>query len=147
MKLHELAATKTKKQKRVGRGGSSGKGKTAGRGAKGQKKRGKVQLGFEGGQLPLYQRLPQRRGLGNIRKTKSISLTTGELNKFTTNVTINKKYLFEVGLLAKSSRETTIKVVFNGKLDKKLNVALPVSKKAKAAIEKAGGKVTNEDPA
>jgi large subunit ribosomal protein L15 len=68
MNLSDLPKIKTKKLRRVGRGESSGKGKTSGRGAKGQKQHGNVKIGFEGGQLPIYKRLPQRRGKGNIQK-------------------------------------------------------------------------------
>ena len=81
MNLNKLAKIKTRGKKRIGRGESSGKGKTSGRGAKGQKQHGKVKIGFEGGQLPIYKRLPQRRGKGNTRKNKIITFTTGQLNR------------------------------------------------------------------
>ncbi len=70
MKLHQLSVVSHRSKKRVGRGLGSGKGKTGGRGTKGQKARGKIALGFIGGTLPLYKKLPYRRGLGNAKQTQ-----------------------------------------------------------------------------
>lgn len=147
MELHKLIKIKAKKAKRVGRGGGSGKGKTAARGAKGQKKREKVKLGFEGGQLPLHRRLPQRRGIGNIRKIQRVTIQTGQLNKLPSGSTVDEKTLKEAGLLPKAVSFWQAKVVFGGKLEKKLNVAIPASKKARNTIEKVGGKFIYENPA
>lgn len=147
MKLHELIKIKFKPKKRVGRGESSGKGKTAGRGSKGQKAREKVKAGFEGGQLPIYQRLPQRRGIGNVPMVGSATITTGQLNILPVAETVNKEGLRKAGLVSKSVKSIKIKVVAGGKLEKKLTVKLPTSKAAKVQIEKAGGKVVYEDSA
>jgi large subunit ribosomal protein L15 len=141
MKLHELIKIKLKQKKRIGRGESSGKGKTAGCGAKGQKKREKIKTGFEGGQLPIYKRLPQKRGVGNAPKAESITITTDQLNTFPTGSTIDEKSLREAGVVSKNKRGIKIKVVAGGKLEKKLKVDFPTSKAARSQIEKAGGKV------
>lgn len=143
--LHTLTKIKTKRKKRLGRGESSGKGKTAGKGAKGQKKREKIKLGFEGGQLPIYRRLPQIKGIGN-KGSKSITITTAQLNKMDSGATIDKKNLTSLGLINKALRDFKIKIVFAGKLEKKLNLGLPASKKAKKLIEKAGGKIIDANP-
>ncbi|OGY21906.1 MAG: 50S ribosomal protein L15 [Candidatus Woykebacteria bacterium GWB1_45_5] len=147
MQLHKLPKLKTRSKKRVGRGESSGKGKTSGRGAKGQKKRETVKAGFEGGQLPLYRRLPQRRGVGNQPKVRSLTITTAELNKLRGGSVVDEKNLRMAGLVPKSTRKIKIKVVANTKLEKDLKVALPVSKSAKKLILEAGGKVTDENSA
>ena len=138
--LDKLRKIKAKNKVRVGRGESSGKGKTAGRGEKGQKKHEKIKPGFEGGQLPIYQRLPQRRGIGNLRKTKTITVTTQRLNSISPSGVVDEKSLKEAGLVPKSLRNYKIKVVFDGKVEKKLKVNIPASKKAKKSIEKVGGK-------
>jgi len=145
MKLNELIKIKLKQKKRIGRGESSGKGKTAGRGAKGQKKRGKVKPGFEGGQLPIYKRLPQRRGVGNAQKVESITITFDQLNTLLAGSTADEKSLQQAGLVSKNKRGVKIKVVASGKLEKKLKVNLPTSKAARLQIEKAGGEVVYED--
>lgn len=147
MNLSNLKSIKTKKAKRLGRGESSGKGKTASRGVKGQKKRSKIPIGFEGGQLPLHKRLPQRRGLGNRPITDSITITTGQLNFLPAKSVIDRKKLLEHGLISKSSRKLKLKVVYRGKLDKSLVVVLATSKKASSIITKAGGSVKHEDSA
>ena len=145
MELSQLIKIKTKSKKRIGRGESSGKGKTSGRGAKGQKKRGKVALGFEGGQLPIYLRLPQQRGIGNKPRVKSITVSTDQLNKLSTKEPVTEKNLQENDLVPRSSNIIKVKIVAAGKLEKALQVNLPTSKKAKEIIENAGGKVTYEN--
>lgn len=147
MRLNDLIKTKLKPKKRVGRGESSGKGKTAGRGSKGQKAREKVKPGFEGGQLPIYRRLPQRRGIGNPPKEESLTLKVGQLNILPTGKTADEKILREAGFVPKSAKKIKIKVVSGGKLEKKLVVDLPTSKAAKAQIERSGGKVIYEGSA
>jgi large subunit ribosomal protein L15 len=146
VKINKLTKIKTRAKKRVGRGMASGKGKTAGRGMKGQKKREKVSLGFEGGQLPLYQRLPQKRGIGNIQSTKKISITTAQLNKLPSGTLVNVESLKGAGVIPTSTRDVKVKVVFDRKIEKKLKVNIPASKKAKIAIEKVGGKLIYENP-
>src|SRR3990172_7472829 len=100
MNLHKLVKIKTKKKKRIGRGEGSGKGKTAGKGEKGQKKRGKVKMGFEGGQLPIYQRLPQKRGIGNLSIASKVVIKTEVLNKLSAGATVNVKNLVEAKILS-----------------------------------------------
>ena len=147
MKLQELLKIKTKSKKRVGRGNGSGKGKTAARGEKGQKKRGKVKIGFEGGQLPLYKRLPQKRGVGNIQNAKKFTITTRQLNSFAPGTLVDVKIMRESGFVPTSVVDPKIRIVYSGKLEKKLKINLPASKKAISIIEKAGGKIVNENTA
>ena len=141
MKMEELKpATQKKAQKRVGRGMGSGNGKTSGRGQKGQKARsgGGVRRGFEGGQTPLYRRLPKR-GFTNIHAKTYTEVTLTMLNKSkATDVTAES--LLEEGIIGKIN--DGIVVLATGKLDKKLNVkATRFTKAAKEKIEALGGKV------
>lgn len=140
MKLGELKpAVKKQKINRVGRGIGSGNGKTAGRGHKGQKARsgGGVRRGFEGGQTPLYRRLPKR-GFTNIHAKTYTEVTLTMLNKSkTTDVTAES--LLEEGIIGKVN--DGIVVLATGKLEKKLNVkAVRFTAKAKEQIEALGGK-------
>lgn len=143
MKLHELKPAEGSRQvrNRVGRGTSSGNGKTAGRGQKGQKARsgGGVRLGFEGGQTPLFRRLPKR-GFSNARfKTTYAVINLSDLDKFEDGATVTPELLKEMGLIKQSL--DGIKVLGNGTLTKKLNVkAHKFSSVAKEQIEKLGGK-------
>lgn len=143
MKLHELKAApgSTKAPKRKGRGTATGQGKTAGRGQDGQKSRsgGGVRLGFEGGQMPLYRRLPKR-GFTNIWGTSYATVNVGDLSKFDDGADITKEALIEKKLIRRNSG--LVKILGDGELDKKVNVkANKFSKSAKEKIEKAGGKV------
>ena len=142
MKLHELRAVPgaTKKPKRKGRGHATGQGTTAGRGMNGQKSRsgGGVRLGFEGGQMPLYRRLPKR-GFTN-RNTKLVAYVNVEkLNKFEDGAVVDIQTLVEAG--AVKNRFDAVKILGNGDLTKKRTVkAYAFSEGAKAKIEAAGGK-------
>ena len=141
MKLEELKPTQKKTaRKRVGRGISSGLGKTSGRGQKGQKSRtgGGVRRGFEGGQTPLYRRLPKR-GFNNERFAKHYQeVTLTMLNKATTDV-VDAESLIKDGIIAKA--KDGIVVIATGKLEKKLTVkAVRFTKTAKEQIEALGGK-------
>lgn len=139
MKLNELkpAEGSRKVRNRVGRGDSSGNGKTAGRGQKGQKARSKTRLGFEGGQMPLYRRIPKR-GFTNINRKEYAVVNLDGLNRFDDGAEVTPESLKEAGLVKKSS---AVKVLGNGKLNKKLTVkASKFSATAVAAIEAAGGK-------
>ena len=143
MKLNELKYNEGSKKdiKRLGRGSSSGTGKTSGRGENGQKKRsgGGVRVGFEGGQLPLYRRLPKR-GFSNamLKKTYSV-INVADLDKFEDGTEVTPELLVEMGIIKKVL--SGIKVLGNGKLNKKLTVkADKFSSIAKEKIEKAGGK-------
>lgn len=139
--LHPAAGSKHSDAFRVGRGHGSGNGKTAGRGQKGQKSRsgGKVRVGFEGGQMPLYRRLPKR-GFTN-RNTKLVAYVNVEkLNKFEDGAVVDIQTLVEAG--AVKNRFDAVKILGNGDLTKKLTVkANAFSEGAKAKIEAAGGNV------
>ena len=140
MKLDELKpAQKTETKKRVGRGIGSGLGKTSGRGQKGQKSRsgGGVRRGFEGGQTPLYRRLPKR-GFTNIHASNYTEVTLTMLNKSKADV-VTAESLIEEGIISKAN--DGIVVLATGKLDKKVNVtAVRFTKSAKEKIEALGGK-------
>ena len=142
MKLHELQYTEgaRKTRKRVGRGTSSGTGKTAGRGQKGQGARsgGGKQPGFEGGQTPLFMRLPIR-GFTNFNKLEYAIVNLDQLNTFEAGTVVCPKALKEAGLIKKEL--DGVKVLGNGTLEKAITVkAHKFSKSALAAIEAAGGK-------
>ena len=143
MKLHELqpAAGSRKERNRVGRGQGSGNGKTAGRGSKGQKARsgGGVRLGFEGGQTPLFRRLPKR-GFQNINRKEYAVVNLETLNRFEDGQEVTAAVLVEDGIV--KNEKDGIKVLANGKLERKLTVkANKFSQAAKEAIEAAGGTV------
>ena len=142
MKLHELQYTEgaRKTRKRVGRGISSGTGKTAGRGQKGQGARsgGGKKPGFEGGQTPLFMRLPKR-GFTNFNKLEYAIVNLDQLNTFEAGTVVCPKALKEAGLIKKEL--DGVKVLGNGTLEKAITVkAHKFSKSALAAIEAAGGK-------
>lgn len=140
MKLHELKPAQPKKNRnRVGRGMSSGNGKTSGRGHKGQNSRsgGGVRLGFEGGQMPLFQRLPKR-GFTNINRKDFAIVNLETLNNFDEGTEVTPELLLESGTISKL--KSGVKILGNGKLEKKLTVkAHKFSASAKDAIEAAGG--------
>ena len=143
MKLHELRPNDKafKERKRVGRGPGSGLGKTSGKGHKGQNARsgGGVRPGFEGGQLPLFRRLPKR-GFSNAKfKTEYAVINLSDLNKFEDGAIVTPEILKEMGIL--KNQLDGVKILGNGKLEKKLTVkAHRFSKTAQEAIEKMGGK-------
>ena len=142
MKLHELSAVPgaTRAPKRKGRGTGTGNGTTAGRGMNGQKSRsgGGVRLGFEGGQMPLYRRIPKR-GFTNIWGTEYTVLNVSDLNRFEAGSTVTPETLKEAGL-AKQVKDG-IKILGGGDLEKGLTVqANKFSKTAVEKIEAAGGK-------
>lgn len=143
MKLHELSPVEGSKKgsRRIGRGHGSGWGKTAGKGHKGQKARsgGTIRPGFEGGQMPLQRRLPKR-GFNNIFAKNVVAINLSTLNrKFNDGDTVDTEALKAAGVVKNGF--DAIKVLGNGKLDKKLTVKVSAfSESAKAAIEAAGGK-------
>ena len=142
MKLHELspAAGSTAPAWRKGRGAGSGNGKTAGKGHKGQNARsgGGVRPGFEGGQIPLYRKLPKR-GFYNQFSTKYAIVNVEALNVFEDGATVNLAALIEKGIIRKAY--DGLKVLGNGDITKKLTVEATVfSATAKEKIEAAGGK-------
>lgn len=129
-------------KKRLGRGIGSGKGKTAGRGTKGQKARGKMPVNFSGAGLAIYKKLPLRRGLGNAPVSiKPKVLALSKLNEFRANAKVTLEALLNARLITKKDLDKGVKLLADGKLTAKLDVYLPVSQKAKAEIEKKGGKV------
>ncbi len=141
MNLHEMkpATGARKSRKRIGRGIGSGFGKTSGKGHKGQNARsgGGVRLGFEGGQTPLFQRLPKR-GFTNINRKEYAIVNLDSLNLFDEGTEITPELLIESGVVSKA--KSGIKILGNGTLEKKMTVkAHKFSASAKEAIEKAGG--------
>ena len=142
MQLHELRAVPgaSKAPKRKGRGTATGQGKTAGRGMNGQKSRsgGGVRPGFEGGQMPLYRRIPKR-GFTNIWRTEYTCLNVEDLNRFEAGTVVTPELIKEIGM-AKQVKDG-IKILGNGTLEKNLTVqAHKFSKSAVEKIESAGGK-------
>lgn len=141
MKLDELKpADKKTKRTRVGRGIGSGLGKTSGRGNKGQKARsgGGVRRGFEGGQTPLYRRLPKR-GFNNSKFAKNYTEVTLTMLNHSTSEVVDAESLIKDGIIAKAN--DGIVVLATGKLEKKLTVkAVKFTKAAKEQIEALGGK-------
>lgn len=142
MKLHELKAAEgaTKARKRRGRGHATGQGTTGGRGMNGQKSRsgGGVRLGFEGGQMPLYRRIPKR-GFTNIFGKEYAEVNIESLNRFEAGTVVNEQVLKEAGLVKQV--KDGVKVLGRGELDKALTVqAAKFTKSATEKIEAAGGK-------
>lgn len=143
MKLHELKYTEgaRRNSKRIGRGHGSGWGKTAGKGSKGQNARsgGGVALGFEGGQTPIWRRLPKR-GFTNFTRKEFSIVNIELLNRFEDGTEVTPELLKQAGLVRKEL--DGVKILGVGELKKKLTVkANKFSKSAVEAIEKAGGKV------
>ena len=147
MKLNNLQAQEGgkigKKAARRGRGIGSGLGKTAGRGTKGQKSRsgGGVRLGFEGGQMPLFRRLPKR-GFKNIFRKEYATVNISSLNIFDDGETVDTQKLIDRGLVRKNLAVNGVKVLGNGELEKKINLNVErISESAKEKVEAKGGKV------
>ncbi|HEY0222259.1 50S ribosomal protein L15 [Lactovum miscens] len=145
MKLHELKAPEgsRKDRNRVGRGTSSGNGKTSGRGQKGQKSRsgGSIRPGFEGGQTPLFRRMPKR-GFLNVNRKEYAIVNLDSLNKLADGAEVNAQTLLNANII--KAVKDGVKVLGNGELKvKNLIVSVvKVSASAKAAIEANGGSVT-----
>ena len=142
MKLHELApaAGSTTAAKRLGRGVGSGLGKTSGKGHNGAKARsgGGKRPGFEGGQMPLYRRVPKK-GFTNIFRTEYAEVNVGQLEVFTEGTVVNAELLKAAGIIKKTL--DGVKVLGNGELTKKLTVeAAKFTESAKEKIEAVGGK-------
>ena len=142
MKLFELTPAKgsTTDSKRKGRGHGSGNGKTAGRGHKGQNARsgGGVRIGFEGGQMPIYRRLPKR-GFTNIFAKQYAEVKVSDLNKFEDGAVVDANALIEAGIISKAL--DGVKILGNGEISKKVTVkAAKFTATAASKIEAAGGK-------
>ncbi|WP_299980888.1 50S ribosomal protein L15 [Desulfobacula sp.] len=143
MQLHDLAPApgSRKKRKKVGRGPGSGMGKTSTRGHKGLKARsgGSVRPGFEGGQMPIYRRLPKR-GFFNIFKTNNAVLNVKDLDRFEDGATIDIDALREAGMV--KGRVDGVKILGLGEINKKFSLKnILVSKTAKEKVESAGGSI------
>lgn len=144
MRLDNLIKIKTKSQKRLGRGIGSGRGKTAGRGEKGQKKKEHLAASFAGGTLPLYKKLPYKRGLGNPKRSpKKAIINLSTLAIFKPRSLVDITQLIEQKIITEKESRRGVKVLSGGEISKPLTVKLPVSKSAKRSIEKAGGRVEN----
>jgi len=148
MKINELKSTLTsnKKSKRRGRGSGSGLGKTSGRGVKGQKSRSGVAIkSFEGGQMPLYRRLPKR-GFNPIKKEKIAILNLDKIqsfiekNKITTDEILNTSSLIKLKLINRNSKK--LKILGSGEIKDKINIEADLaSKSALEKLEKIGGSI------
>lgn len=132
-----------KLKKRIGRGIGSGKGKTAGRGTKGQKAKGKIPATFTGG-LSLYRKLPLRRGKGNSKflvKPKLVNLS--KLSIFKAKTVVDITSLIDAKIISAKEAKKGVKVLGNGEIKNALTVKLPTSVSVREKIEKQGGKVIN----
>lgn len=145
MKLHNLRPAEgggVKAKKRVGRGIGSGTGKTSGRGHKGQNARsgGGVRQGFEGGQMPLFRRLPKR-GFTNLFEKEYAVINVEDLNRFEDGASVDLEALIEKGMVKPAKAKDGVRVLGNGDVNVKVNVkANHFSKAAAEKIEAAGGK-------
>jgi len=147
MQLNTLNSKISRKKKRLGRGIGSGKGKTSGRGHKGQKSRSGVAIkSFEGGQMPLYRRLPKR-GFKSIKYNSTALINISKIQEIITNKKINSTSKINLTALQKikliNSKYKKLKILGTGDIKDKLDVEVNfISKSAKVKIEKTGGKVT-----
>lgn len=144
MNLESLPKTVKIKKKRLGLGHGSGRGKTAGRGTKGQKARGKIPLYFEGGSIALIKRLPFRRGKGKnkVFKKKPVVINVKALNNLKKGSIVDGNSLIENHLIDKDDvKKYGVKILGDGEITVSLIIKVPISKSAAKKIEKAGGKV------
>lgn len=144
MNLHTLTKTTEKKKRRLGQGHGSMRGKTSGRGTKGQKARGKVPLYFEGGAVSLIKRLPFRRGKGRnkVFKRRPITVNIKVLNMLSKNNVVDLKTLIEKHIVdEKDAKIYGVKILGDGDLNIPLILKLPASKGAIEKIKKAGGSI------
>lgn len=146
MNLNKLQKITAKKSKKVGRGPGSGHGKTSGRGTKGQNARGKIPLThshFEGGQRPLFKRLPYKRGKGNKSLSKKpLIVNLKALNNLEKNSIVDLETLIKQRIVdAKDAKTLKIKILGDGQINMPLKIKLPISKNAAQKIEKAGGEI------
>lgn len=139
--IHSLPTTVETSHKRLGRGHGSGRGKTSGRGTKGQKARGSIPPHFEGGQLSVMKRLPFLRGKTRNKSMniKPVTVSTDRLSRLPAGSKITLEFLKKQDIVAERTRD--VKVLAGGELNVALSVAVPCSAGAKSIIEKAGGSV------
>lgn len=146
MEINSINYRVKTKKKKLGRGIGSGKGKTSGRGHKGQKSRSGVAIkSFEGGQMPLYRRLPKR-GFNSLRKDDTLIMNLEQLQIFLDNNTVDKEAIINLAEFKKKKlikdKYKKIKILGNGEIKNKINIELnSVSKSAKEKIEKVGGSI------
>lgn len=144
--LNKLPKITHKSKKRLGQGHGSGRGKTAGRGTKGQKARSSIKLSFEGGALPLIKRLPFRRGKGRnkVFKKKPIAINVKVLNMLAPDTVVTLDALVKHHIVdEQDAKRYGVKILGDGELNVPLMVKLSTSHSARNKIEKAGGKVEN----
>lgn len=146
MRLEKLKKITNKKLRKLGRGPGTGRGKTSGRGQKGQNARHKLSIAhshFEGGQRPLIKRLPYQRGKGNSKISKKPQgINLKDLNNFPKNLEVNIENLIKNKIIsAKTAKKHGVKILSIGDISYPLTVNLPISSSARAKIEKAKGKV------
>lgn len=144
MDLANLPKITQKEKRRLGRGHGSGRGKTAGRGTKGQKARGKIPLSFEGGAVPLIKRLPFRRGKGKNKsfKRQPLVVNVKTLDLLVSESIVDLDFLIKNKIVVSDdAKKYGVKILGEGNLSKPLTVKLPVSAGARKKIEKAGGRV------
>ena len=142
--LNKLSKTTKRKLKRIGRGQGSGKGKTGGRGTKGQKARGTIKITFEGGQLPLTKRMPFIRGKGhnNPLELRPLVVNLKLLNLLPENTVVTVESLIKNKIVNKNDAEKFgVKILGDGKLEKPLIIKMPISNSARKKVEINGGKV------
>ncbi len=141
MRLHQLLQLKTRSKKRVGRGPGSGKGKTGGRGTKGQKARGKMPVGFTSN-LPFYKKLPLRRGVGNPKISEKVKvIKLNKLSVFKAKSIVGVEELIKEKIINIKDAKGVVKISGDGELKNALTVKLPVTLSAQKKIESQGGKV------
>lgn len=141
MDLLNLPSTTEKKLRRLGQGHGSGRGKTSGRGTKGQKARGKIPTFFEGGALPLTKRMPFLRGRGRNKSVmkKAIELNLVNLSKLPAKTVIDVESLIKYGLVDGNARATGVKLIGNASVKEKFEVKVSTSAGARKSVEAAGG--------
>lgn len=140
--LNRLIAPQRYSLKRIGRGESSGQGKTAGRGQKGQKARsgGRLRPGFEGGQMPLFRRIPKFHATCQATRTRVVIIAVAQLNRYSTQSIVSPKTLLAAGLISKN--HSLVKILANGELKVAVTVVdCLVSRAARKMIIAAGGSI------
>lgn len=144
MELTNLPITKTKRLRRLGQGHGSGRGKTSGRGTKGQKARGHVPTFFEGGALPLTKRMPFLRGRGRnkIIKKHLIAVNIEDLLRLPAKSIIDVETLIKYNIVDSRASKSGVKIIGNTKIESKLDVKVSASAGARKSIEAAGGTVS-----
>jgi large subunit ribosomal protein L15 len=141
MEFNNLPSTTQTKLRRLGQGHGSGRGKTSGRGTKGQKARGHVPVFFEGGGLPLTKRMPFLRGRGRnkIIKNHAVELNISDLSKLPAKTVVDVDNLVKNGLVDKKAIGLGVKLIGNSKVSVKYEIKIPASAGARKSIEEAGG--------